>query len=169
MSRHRFLLPSLKLSRDTKTRSRPSWRLHLCRDIISMSRPHTLSPMSRHQSMSRLQFLTGQVATPVSCRDLLETNLCRNINFMSRPHFCHSEISKSRRQHPGGDLPHCHPCRDLINDVVTSTQPSPIFTTSRPRLHVATQTPLVQVATPTGRRDTNPSSFCNFFFFQSLQ
>ena len=115
--------------------------------------------------MSRLQFPTGQVATLVSCRNLLETNLCRDIDFKSRPPFCHSEISKSRRQHPGRDLHHCHQCRDLINDVATSTQPSPISATSRSRLHVATPTPLVQVATPIGRRDTNASSFCKFFFF----
>ena len=93
--------------------SRPSGRPSLCRDIVPMSRPPTLPPMSRHQSMSRLQFPTGQVATSIPCRGLLKTNVCRDINFMSRPPFFHSEISKSRRQPPGRDLPHCYPCRDL--------------------------------------------------------
>ena len=62
-----FLLPSLKPGRDTKTRSRPSWRL-------------------------------TYVATSFSCRDLVPA---------------HSGISRWRRQNPGRDLPHCHPCRDL--------------------------------------------------------
>ena len=119
-----FFLPSLKPGRDTRTRSRPSWRLpyvvtsiscrdfvsqqarsrrqfhvatswrlNLCRDIKSMSRPPTLSPMSRHQI---------HVATP----------------FMPTVGF------------PGRDLPHCYPCRDLKNDVATSTQLSPISATS---------------------------------------
>ena len=80
-----FLLPSFKPGRDTKTRSRSSWRL-----------PY--------------------VATSISCRDLVSA---------------HSGISRSRRQKPGRDLPHCYPCRDLKNDVTTSTQLSPIFATSR--------------------------------------
>ena len=66
---------------------------------------------------------------------------------------------------PCRDLPCCHPCRDLKNDVATSIPTGQITTkifqvatpkghpTSRPQFDVATPTPLVQVATPTGRRD----------------
>ena len=60
--------------------SRPPGRLSLCRDI---------SFMSRHQSP------TGQVATSVPCRDLLETNLCRDVKMMSRPPAL---VPMSRRQ-----------------------------------------------------------------------
>ena len=67
------------------------------RDTVSLPSPQT---RSRHKN---------QVAT------LLETNLCRDINFMSRHRFCHSEISRSRRQKPGCDLPHYYPCRDIIS------------------------------------------------------
>ena len=129
--------------------------------------------------MSRHQFPTGQVATSVPCRDLLETNPCRDIphcrpyrdiKSMSRPptlspmsrHQIHVEtsttvahvatsnpgrdtisarsgVSRSRRQTPSSDLPYCCPCRDLKNDVATSTQLSPIFATPRRNFfHVAT-------------------------------
>ena len=99
-----FLLPSPRPGRNTKTRSRPSWRL-------------------------------TYVATSISCRDLVSA---------------HSEISRSRRQNLGRDLPHCHPCHDLKNDVVTSNPTGQITTsnfqvatpkghpTSRPQIHVAT-------------------------------
>ena len=128
MSRHRsaHFRSRLQIScRDTVSHAQPqarsrhqnqvatSWTTNLCRDIVSMSRPPTLPPMLRHQSMTRLQFPTGQVATLIPSRYLLKTNLCRDINFMSRPPFCHSKISRSRHQHQGRDLPHCYPCRDL--------------------------------------------------------
>ena len=34
---------------------------------------------------------------------------------------------------PGRDLPHCHPCRDLKNDVATSSRPSKLPTLSQPQ------------------------------------
>ena len=69
-----FPLPSPRLGRNTKTRSRPSWRL-------------------------------TYVAISISCHDLI---------------LAHNGFFKSRHQNPGRDLPHCHPCRDLKNDVATS-------------------------------------------------
>ena len=111
----------------------------------SRSRPHTGQPRSRHQGMSRHRFLpltkqarsrpqndvatpssTGQVATSIPCRDLLDdqayvatSSSCRDLN---------SPQARSRRQFhvatswrltyvatsfPCRDLPHCRPCRDL--------------------------------------------------------
>ena len=83
-----FLLPSLKPGRDTRTMSRPSWRLPYvatsisCRDFVSQ------------QSRSRRQFhvvtswrLT-YVATSNLCRDLRYCRPCRDIKSMSRRRFC---------------------------------------------------------------------------------
>ena len=83
-----FLLPSPKPGSNTKTRSRPSWRV-------------------------------TYVATSISCRDFGSA---------------HSGISRSRRQNPSPDLPHCHPCHDLKNDVATSypTSQNPRLSSLRP-------------------------------------
>ena len=157
--------------RDT-TQASPSCdllELHLCRDIASMSRPPSQPPMSRHQSMSRLQFPTGQVTTSITCRDLLKTNLCRDINFMSRPPFCHSEISRSRRQHPGCDLPHCYPCRDLKVMSRHLVQPAATQLGRDVPFLVATSRP----TTPgrdfltMSRPQTGPNLQLFFFFFQN--
>ena len=121
-----------------------------CRDLLSVP---PKQPRSRPQTGSRHRFSCPararsrhqkQVAT------LPGTNLCRDIAFMSRHRFhvatsiscrdlvsTHSGISRSRRQTPGRDLPHCYPCRDLKNDVATSTQLSPISATSRRHLSMS--------------------------------
>ena len=48
VSRHRFSCPVPKPGRDVLFPGRDLLKLRLCRDIVSMSRPPTLSPMSRH-------------------------------------------------------------------------------------------------------------------------
>ena len=51
-------------------------------------------------------------------------------------------------KNPGHDLPHCHLCRDLKNDVATSNQLSFISATSRHRFfHVATSLCATHVVT----------------------
>ena len=133
MSRHHIgvatlsLPPSIKPGRDFISRSRP---------------PRRPTYVATSSSCRDIKFPTGQVATSVPCRDLLETNLCRDINFMSRPHSCpqwdfqvvtshaaiHVATSKMMSRHPINsapfllrrnailpyrDVPCSHPCRDL--------------------------------------------------------
>ena len=50
--------------------------------------PSQTNQVATSKMGSRLQFPTGQVATSIPCRDLLETNLCRDIDFMSRLRSC---------------------------------------------------------------------------------
>ena len=95
-----------------------------CRDIKSVSRHHSGHSRSRPQNGVTTPFLLPSpkpgrntktrprpswkltyVATSISCRNIVSA---------------HSGISRSRRQNPGRDLPHCYPCRDLKNDVATS-------------------------------------------------
>ena len=98
----------------------------LCRDIDFMSRPPTLPPMSRHHI---------HVATSPHCYP------CRDLKMMSRHPINLAPLLLRRDAiSPCRDVPCCHPCRDI--DMM-----------SRHRHDVATSTPLVQVATPTGRRD----------------
>ena len=69
--------------------------------------------MSRHQIGVATPLRPLQVATSISCRDILETNLCRDIVLMSRPPRM---LSMSRRQNDVATsslLSHCHPCRDI--------------------------------------------------------
>ena len=72
--------------------------------------------MSRHQIHVATSHTVAHVATSNPCRDTVSD---------------HSGISRPRCQTPGRDLPYCCPCRDLKNDVATSTQLSPISATSR--------------------------------------
>ena len=130
-----------------------SWMTNLCRDIVFMSRPHTLSPMSRHQSMSRLQFPTGQVTTSVSCRDLLETNLCHDINFMSQHRFCPQwafqvATPKSMSRHQ------IHVATSFLlnknrpgRDFTSLSRPHLLPPTSRPQNDVATSSRLSRLPT----------------------
>ena len=95
-----------------------------CRDIKSVLRHHSGHSRSRPQkgvatpfllpspnpgrntkTRSRPSWRLPYVATSISCCDLVSA---------------HSGISRSRRQTPSRDLPHCYPCRDLKNDVATS-------------------------------------------------
>ena len=101
--------------------------------------------MSRHQIHVATSHTVAHVATSNPCRNTVSA---------------HSGISKSRRQKPGRDLPHCYPCRDLKNDVATLTQLSPIsatsrrhFSMSRPPLLPPMSRPQNDVATsiPTGQ------------------
>ena len=125
-----------------------------CRDIKSVSRHHSGHSRSRPQNGVATPFLLPSpkpgrdtetrsqpswrltyVATSTSCRDFVPV---------------HSVIPRSRRQNPSRDLPHCHPCRDLKNDVATSNPTGQITTsnfqvatpkghlTLRPQFHVAT-------------------------------
>ena len=155
MSRHQisvatpFLLPCPKPGRDTRTRSRPSWRLpyvatsischdfvsqqarsrsqfhvatswrlNLCHDIKSMSRPPTLSPMSRHQIHvatpflpkvgfpsrdAKIQVATCHTATHVTTSKMMSRHQLSSAPFLIR---CNAIF-------PCRDLPCCHPCRDL--------------------------------------------------------
>ena len=106
--------------------------------------------MSRHQIHVATSHTVAHVATSNPCRDTV---------------FAHSGISRSRRQKPGRDLPHCYPCRDLKNDVATSTQLSPISATSRRHFSML-RPPLLppmsrhqyQLAKILGR---HPETYCN--------
>ena len=85
------------------------------------------------KTRSRPSWRLPYVVTSISCHDLVSA---------------HSGISRSRRKKLGCDLPHCYPCRDLKNDVATSTQLSPISATSRRHFfHVATSLAATHVAT----------------------
>ena len=94
-----------------------SWRLNLCRDIKSMSRPPTLSPMSRHQIHvatpflpivgfpgrdTKIQVATSHTATYVATSKMMSRHQlsstpfllcrdaifpCRNLKMMSRHQF----------------------------------------------------------------------------------
>ena len=154
-----------------------------CCDIKSVSRHHSVLSRSRPQNGVATPFLLPSpkpgrdtetrsrppwrptyVATSISCRDLVSA---------------HSGISRSRHQNPGRDLPQCHSCRDLKNDVATSNQLSPISATSRrhfsmsrppllppmsrPQNDVATSNSIgqittfnFQVATPQGHPTSRP-------------
>ena len=106
MSRHRFDVATSHTAAHIATSN-------LCCDAVSAQPKQTRSRLQFHVATSwRLTY----VATSTSCRDLIPA---------------HNEISRSCSQKPGRDLPHCYPCRDLKNDVATSTQLSPITATSR--------------------------------------
>ena len=109
--------------------------------VAKASRPNQVATSKRGRDTKtrpRPSWRLTYVVTSISCRDLV---------------LAHNGISKSRHQNPGRDLPHCHPCRDLKNDVVTlnptgqiTTSNSQVATpkshpTSRPRIHVATPFP----------------------------
>ena len=127
--------------------SRPQVQQARSRLPFQVATSWTTKPCRDANSMSRHQFPTGQVTTSVPCRDLLETNpMSRHQIHVATSHTvahvatsnpcrdtvsAHSGISRSRRQTPDRDLPYCYPCRDLKNDVTTSTQLSPISATSR--------------------------------------
>ena len=127
-----------------------------------MSRPHNdvatsspLSPISTtwrlHSSMSR-----RPLKPPMSRR--------RHDVATSTPSCCYS--ARSRRPFPCRDLLLCYPRRDLImmsrHQFQLAIQCRDLNPMSR------CQPLLIQVATPTRRRDTNPSSFCkNFILFFS--
>ena len=106
-----------------------------CRDIKSVSRHHSALSRSRPQNgvvtpfllpspkpgrdtetWSRPPWRPTYVPTSISCHDLVSA---------------HSRISRSRHQNLGRNLPQCHSCCDLKNDVATSNQLSPISATSR--------------------------------------
>ena len=65
--------------------SRPQVQQARSRLPFQVATSWTTKPCRDTNPMSRLQFPTGQVATSVPCRDLLETNPCRDIKSMSRP------------------------------------------------------------------------------------
>ena len=126
-----------------------------------MSRPHNnvatsslLSPISatsrRRSSMSR-----RPLQPPMSRR--------QHDVATSTPTCCYS--ARSRRPFPCRDLLCCYPRRDLI---MMSRHQFQLAIPRRDLNPMSRRQPLlIQVATPTGRRDTNPSSFCKkiFFFF----
>ena len=139
MSRHRLHVATSHIAAHVATSN-------LCRDAVSAQQKQTRSRLKFHVATSwRLTY----VSTSTSCRDLIPA---------------HSEISKSRSQTLGREIPQCYPCRDLKNDVTTSTQFSPIsaksrrhFSMSRPLLLPPMSRPQNDVATsiPTGQ---NPRS-----------
>ena len=178
MSRHQigvatpFLLSKPKPGRDTRTRSRPSWRLpyvatsiscrdfvsqqarsrhqfhvttswrlNLCRDIKSMWRPPTLSPMSRHQIHvvtpflptvgfpgldTKIQVATSHTATHVVTSTQLSPFLlrrdaifpCRDLKMMSR-HQC--QLAKIPGRHPETC---CNPARSRRHFLVATSHPT---------------------------------------------
>ena len=115
-----------------------SWTTNLCRDIKFMSRP---------------QFPTGQVATSVPCRDLLETNLCRDINFMSRHRFCPKwafqvATPKSMSRPPTLSPMSRHQIHVATPFLLNKNRPGRDFTSlSRPHLLPPTSRPQNDVAT----------------------
>ena len=130
--------------------------------------------MSRHQIGVATPLKLIKVATPKQGHDPPEgypmsrhqfhvaTSLLRTVGFLGRD-----------TKYPGRDLPHCHPCRDLKNDVATSNQFSSIFATSRrhfsmsrPPLLPSMSRPQIDVAT-SSRPSQLPCFF--FFFFKLLQ
>ena len=62
--------------------------------VATSLRPLQVGTLNQVATSWRLTY----VVTSISCRDLVSA---------------HSEISRSRRQKLGRDLPHCYPCRDL--------------------------------------------------------
>ena len=126
----------------------------------------TSKMMSRHPIYSA-PFLLRRDAK--RCRDLAlaASHVATSTDVAtSTPTCCYS--ARSRRPFPCRDVPCCYPHRDLI--MMSRHQ----FQLAIPRrdlnLMSRRQPLLIQVATPTGRRDTNPSSFCkeNFFFFSPV-
>ena len=95
-----------------------SWRLNLCRDIKSMSRPPTLSPMSRHQIHVVTPFLPtvgfpgrdakSQVATSYTATHVATSKMMSRHQLSSAPFLLRRDAI-----FPCRDLPCCHPCRDL--------------------------------------------------------
>ena len=126
--------------RDVNSMLRPPFQPTLCRDIDFMLRPPILQPLSRHQIYVATPFLPSlkpgwdtrtrsrppgrptYVATSFSCRDLVPAQ---------------HEISKSRSQTPGRDLPRCYPCRD-INFMTRHKIPATTRLMSRHKIYVAT-------------------------------
>ena len=97
--------------------------------------------MSRHQIHVATSHTVAHVVTSNPCRDTVSA---------------HIGVSRSRRQNPGHDLPYYYPCRDLKNDVATSTQLSLICDTSRRHFfHVATSFVATHIATSKCCRDIN--------------
>ena len=108
---------------------------------------------SRPQNDVATPSSTGQVVTSFPGRDLLDDQAMsrrqphvatsipnrpgHDVSCMSRPP---RDLTYVATSNPCRDLPHCRPCRDLKNDVATSTQLSPISATSRRHFffHVAT-------------------------------
>ena len=103
MLRHRFLPKLNKLGRDLQMMLRPPVQQARSRRQSHVATSWTTKPMSRHQIHVATSHTVAHVATP----------------FLPTVGF------------PGRDLPYCCPCRDLKNDVATSTQLSPISATSR--------------------------------------
>ena len=133
-----------------------------CRDLLDdqayVATSSSCCDLNSQQARSRRQFHVATfwrltyVATSISCRDLIPA---------------HSGISKSRRQIPCRDLPHCRPCHDIKfmsrcrffptkADQVATSLPchdlTPNQTRSRPHNDVTTS------------RGPNPQQFFFFFF-----
>ena len=81
--------------------------------------PSQTNQVATSKMGSRLQYLTGQVATLIPCRDLLETNLCRDIDFMSRLHFFPQWGFQITTPKPKSRPPTLPPMSRHKNDVTT--------------------------------------------------
>ena len=112
--------------------------------VVGASRDLLPLPSSRPgrdtETRSRPSWRLTYVTTSISCRDLVSS---------------HSGISRSRRQNPGRDLPHCHPCRDLKMMSRPQAQPSQVVTSKPgrdqppfPSQNVLVATQKTLVATP---------------------
>ena len=86
-------------------------------------------------------------------RDLPHCYPCRDLKMMSRPPFSPTKQIRSRHQNGVATPLSFRPGRDLKFHVATSLLPSYSSPGCNTKKDLATATPLVQVATPTGRRD----------------
>ena len=132
-----FLLPSLEPGRDIKTRSRPSWRLPYvatsisCRDLVSAT-------MGFPGRDAKSQVMTSHTTTHVATSKMMSRHQLSSAPFLLRRDAIF----------PCRDLPCCHPCRDLKNDVATSI----------PTGQITTQIFRLQLQKATPRRDLNSMS-----------
>ena len=118
-----FLLPSPKPGRNTKNPGRDLLETTLCRDINFMSRPRLCLQWDFQVTTPKIQVATSPTATHVVTSKM-----------MSRPQISSApSLLRCDAIFPCRDLPCCQPCRDLKNDVATSSCPSKLPTLSQPQ------------------------------------